>query len=261
MADTMKVDGPMSQTRAAKIVRTLAQALGAVHRRGIVHRDLKPTNIRVDADGMLVIVGFHLTPTHQFGRVRTSAYTAPELLMGHVSTTDCAPDIYSLGVILYEMWTGHHPFEGQRAHIRAVSQRPLPPSVYRQDLDPELEAICLKSLAESPRDRWSSMDAFAEALGEASGRLDHQKWRDFIARRELDSRSDDKRSPEPRTKRTSSPPLFAMPHADAGLASYTAGLVVAAAFMALSLGPGWAGFLVGFLPLSLLTSWAVASHA
>jgi hypothetical protein len=49
--------------------------------------------------------------------------------------------------------------------------------------------------------------------------------------------------------------------ADAGLASYTAGLVIAAAFMALSLGPGWVGFLVGFLPASLLTSWAVASHA
>ena len=58
-----------------------------------------------------------------------------------------------------------------------------------------------------------------------------------------------------------SPSLWGMRHADAGLASYTAGLVAAAAFMALSLGPGWVGFLVGFLPASLLTSWAVASHA
>jgi hypothetical protein len=57
-----------------------------------------------------------------------------------------------------------------------------------------------------------------------------------------------------------SPSLWGMRHADAGLASYTAGLVAAAAFMALSLGPGWVGFLVGFLPASLLTSWAVA-HA
>jgi hypothetical protein len=67
--------------------------------------------------------------------------------------------------------------------------------------------------------------------------------------------------PAPAIKRPWFSSLFAKRHADAGLASYTAGLVAAAAFMALSLGPGWVGFLVGFLPASLLTSWAVASHA
>jgi hypothetical protein len=56
-----------------------------------------------------------------------------------------------------------------------------------------------------------------------------------------------------------SPPSFAPRHADAGLASFTVGLVVAAAFMVLALGPGWAGFLLGFLPASLLTSWAVTT--
>jgi hypothetical protein len=79
---------------------------------------------------------------------------------------------------------------------------------------------------------------------------------------ELLSEWDGSLGPCPVAERASpSPSLWAMRHADAGLASYTAGLVAAAAFMALSLGPGWVGFLVGFLPASLLSSWAVTSHA
>jgi hypothetical protein len=77
-----------------------------------------------------------------------------------------------------------------------------------------------------------------------------------------DSGSDNRHAIEPTTRHASTRLLPALRrHADAGLASYTAVLVAAAAFMALSLGPGWLGFLLGFLPVSLLTSWAVAGHA
>lgn len=74
--------------------------------------------------------------------------------------------------------------------------------------------------------------------------------------------SENRSASEPTTRHASTRLLLSLRrHADAGLASYTAGLVAAAAFMALSLGPGWLGFLLGFLPVSLLTSWAVAGHA
>jgi Arc/MetJ-type ribon-helix-helix transcriptional regulator len=104
--------------------------------------------------------------------------------------------------------------------------------------------------AEVQDGHFSSVD---EAIAEA--------WRTYQARPASDLATDARRAPAPAVARVTSLPILAGRHADAGLASYTAGLVVAAAFMALSLGPGWLGFVAGFLPVSLLTSWAAACHA
>lgn len=161
---------------AAALVRTLAQTLAETHARGIVHRDLKPSNVMLDRRGAPVILDFglalhfnsadHSRLTQEGVIVGTLAYMSPEQLDGTVGEVGPASDIYSLGVVFYELLTGKAPFSGAtRALISQILLKPPPPpGALRAGLDSRWEAICLKMLAKQPAERYASMTDVADAL-------------------------------------------------------------------------------------------------
>jgi len=166
---------PLPVAEAVAVVRTVARAMHEAHRRGIVHRDLKPANVMIDEAGQPVVMDFGLardcTPlatqlTAAGDVMGTPAYMPPEQIEGDVARMGPACDIYSLGVILYELLTGAVPFRGDLIALatQIVADPPAPPSRHRSGLDPRLDAICLKALAKRPEDRWPTMAAFADAL-------------------------------------------------------------------------------------------------
>ena len=159
------------------MVRKLAQALEEAHYNGVVHRDLKPSNIMVNARGDLIIMDFGLVwrigaQNERLTRVGlvvgTPMYMSPEQASGKVEAIGPGCDIYSLGVIMYELLTGRVPFEGPEAFVlgQILFVEPPPPSTYRPDLDPQLEAICLKAIAKSLDQRYATMGELAMALGD-----------------------------------------------------------------------------------------------
>jgi serine/threonine protein kinase len=159
------------------MVRKLAQALEEAHYNGVVHRDIKPSNIMVNPRGELIIMDFGLVwrigaESERLTRVGTVVgtpmYMSPEQASGKVESIGPGCDIYSLGVIMYELLTGRVPFEGPEALVlgQILFVEPQPPSTYRADLDPRLEAICLQAIAKSLEKRYATMGEFAMALGD-----------------------------------------------------------------------------------------------
>jgi serine/threonine protein kinase len=166
---------PLPVAEAVGIVRTVARAMHEAHRLGIIHRDLKPANVMIDEAGQPVVMDFGLarpcTPlatqlTAAGDVMGTPAYMPPEQVEGAVACMGPACDIYSLGIILYELLTGTVPFHGDLIALttQIVADPPPPPTRHRPDLDPRLDALCLRALAKHPDDRWPSMAAFADAL-------------------------------------------------------------------------------------------------
>lgn len=175
LSDVLKREGPFDPRRAGEIVRALAQAMAVAHSRDIIHRDLKPANVMVAPDGQMILVDFGLARRldHADSRVTVTGdlvgtpwYMAPEQVDGEDDDVSPRADIYSLGVILYELLTNRLPFEGriQRVLVQIQIGTPPRPSVYRPDLPPLLEAICLKAIARRPADRFPTMTALADAL-------------------------------------------------------------------------------------------------
>jgi formylglycine-generating enzyme required for sulfatase activity/serine/threonine protein kinase len=178
LSEYIRPGKPAPERKSAGVVRKLALALQEAHGRGIVHRDLKPTNIFLDQRGEPIIMDFGLARrtagqdaalTQDGALLGTPAYMAPEQARGEIEAIGPRTDIYSLGVILYELLTSHRPFTGA-APLAVLSQlltsAPAPPRTHRPDLDPGLEAICLKAMAKHAEDRYATMTEFADALGE-----------------------------------------------------------------------------------------------
>ncbi|MCI0463486.1 MAG: serine/threonine protein kinase, partial [Gemmataceae bacterium] len=163
----------LPQRPAAALIRKLAQALAEAHARGVIHRDLKPANVMVNQRNEPVIMDFGLARRAQDPRLTspgavmgTPAYMPPEQVLGDVNAVGPASDVYSLGVMLFEMLTGRLPFEGPVMAVlgQILTQDPPRPGALRPDLDPELEGICLRALARRLEARYPSMGEFAAAL-------------------------------------------------------------------------------------------------
>jgi hypothetical protein len=158
--------------RAAELVRQVALAMEAAHGAGVVHRDLKPANILLDEHDRPRVVDFGLARrAHDPALTRagtplgTPAYMSPEQVRG--APTDPRTDVYSLGVVLYELLTGRLPFPTRdvcRLLYQIVHEEPPAPSAHRPGLDPALEAVCRRAMARDPAARYASMAGLAEAL-------------------------------------------------------------------------------------------------
>ncbi|HLJ11403.1 MAG TPA: serine/threonine-protein kinase [Planctomycetaceae bacterium] len=161
--------------KAVEIVTKLTQALEAAHAKGVIHRDLKPSNVMMVAGVGPVVMDFGLSKqfrltdqklTQEGSMLGTPAYMPPEQVNGNLEQMGPASDVYSLGVVLYQLLTGRLPFEGTMAAIFGqilYAEAPLP-SALVAGLNPELDGICRKAMAKASTERYPSMKAFAAAL-------------------------------------------------------------------------------------------------
>jgi serine/threonine-protein kinase len=146
---------------ALQLTLELAEALDSAHCMGVVHRDLKPANILLTDDGHAKIADFgvaKLNLAHQTSAGRTlgtPAYMSPEQLNGEA--VDGRSDLFSLGVILYTILTGHRPFQGNSAHtvsFKVVNRDPIPATLLDTELPPALDYIITRAMAKDPRERY-----------------------------------------------------------------------------------------------------------
>jgi serine/threonine-protein kinase len=166
---------PLDET--LRIFRQIASALHYAHRKGLYHRDVKPANILIDTEEHVYLADFGIARivsdtafTASGAFLGTPSYIAPEQAMGESITRAC--DIYSLGVVLYELVTGKVPFDADTplAVIQQHISAPLPmPSSLRSDIPEALERVILRALAKEPGDRYTSAAEMLEAVEEAIG--------------------------------------------------------------------------------------------
>jgi serine/threonine-protein kinase len=157
--------------RALKLVEQIADALDYAHAQGVIHRDIKPANILITQDGRPKIADFGIAKLNLAhftipGRVvGTPAYMAPEQLSGEA--VDGRSDLFSLGVILYAMVTGHSPFQGNSATtvcFKVANREPIAASALDMTLPPQLDAVISRAMAKDPNERYQRGSDFADDL-------------------------------------------------------------------------------------------------
>ncbi len=167
-------EGSLSHERAIKIAKGVLKALAYIHNNGIVHRDLKPENIMVDENDHIKLIDFgiasdksarRLTYANFTSTLGTPNYISPEQVKGNRG--DGRSDIYSLGVILYEMLTGKLPFSGP-SPLAAMNDRllnhPIPPTVADPSISPQLQEVVYRALERDPRNRYATAHEFLHDL-------------------------------------------------------------------------------------------------
>ncbi|MGH2942416.1 MAG: protein kinase domain-containing protein, partial [Solirubrobacteraceae bacterium] len=169
---------PLPAARAVDLTVQILRAARFAHRRGVIHRDFKPQNVIVDDEGRAKVTDFGIaragaSDMTQTGSIMgTAQYLSPEQAQGHAVTA--RSDLYSIGIILYELLTGRVPFEADSAvtiALKQVNQPPEPPSRLNASVTPALEAVVLRALAKAPADRFADADEFIAALEAAASRI------------------------------------------------------------------------------------------
>jgi serine/threonine protein kinase len=176
--DRRLAEGPLDLPSAVAILAQVAAALDHAHHHGVIHRDVKPSNVLFARDGRAVLGDFGLAKVAGQSRltqtgvaVGTPEYSSPEQAQGR-SQPDHRTDVYSLGVVAYQMLTGHVPFERDNtwatllAHIR---ETPPPLQHWNRSIPPAVQAAVLRALEKSPDQRFASAGQFAQALVAAAG--------------------------------------------------------------------------------------------
>jgi serine/threonine protein kinase len=175
-------DGPIPIGEAARLMKTIAEAVHFAHQRGIVHRDLKPANVLLDEFGQPRVTDFGLAKRLDRGEQLTASgamlgtpdYMSPEQAAGRHDIIGAVGDVFSLGAMLYEMIAGRVPFRGSNLPetlSNILQNEPVSPSRLNPRVPPDLETICLKCLEKRPERRYTSAGELAKDLGRF---LDHE---------------------------------------------------------------------------------------
>ena len=170
LAALLRRIGRLPKDKAVQIARQLCAGLAAAHEQGVLHRDLKPANVMIDGRGRARITDFGLaelagTTDGATTAGGTPAYMAPEQLAGDAATVKS--DLYALGLVLYELFTGKRPFVATDPRELARLQQetePTTPSSHVEGFDPAVEGVILRCLRKDPRERPSSALSVAAAL-------------------------------------------------------------------------------------------------
>jgi serine/threonine-protein kinase len=173
LGQIIRGEGPLLADRAAEIGADVAAALAFAHRSGVVHRDVKPGNVLISPTGQVKVTDFGIARAAnsdgdltQTGAVMgTATYFSPEQAQGN--RVDGRSDVYSLGVVLYEMVAGRPPFTGDNPMAIAykhVREEPVPPRSVNADVPEAFEAIVLQAMAKNPNDRYTSADELRQDL-------------------------------------------------------------------------------------------------
>jgi len=188
LKDIIRSEGPMPLRRVVEITRQVSGALDAAHKQGVVHRDLKSENImlsQTNGGDWAKVLDFGIAKIQQPEGVRDHDLTAPNLVIGtpqYMSPEQCSQtgpidarsDVYSLGVIIYEMLAGRVPFTGESPTVIMMKQvQDPPPSILdaRPDLPASVESLIEKALAKQPGDRFRTAGELSEALTNAAGEI------------------------------------------------------------------------------------------
>ena len=167
--------GPLPPEIAISLTEQILRALGYAHRRGIVHRDIKPQNVIIDGEGQAKVADFGIARAGETSEmtqagaiVGTMQYLSPEQAEGH--PVDRRADLYSAGIVLYELLTGQVPFDGEAPisiAIKQINERPVPPRQLEPGIPPALEAVVLRALEKDPARRYQNAEEFIAALEQA----------------------------------------------------------------------------------------------
>ena len=174
LSDVIQQKKRPSEKQIALLFHRLAMALDEAHRENVIHRDLKPANVMIDSKGEPVVMDFGLARridsdirmTKDGALMGTPAYMSPEQVSGNQNDIGKQSDIYSLGVMLYEVMTGKLPFNGTLGQVigQILQDEPKQPSTINPSVSLPLETICLKMMAKEKSERYQSMDKVAKDI-------------------------------------------------------------------------------------------------
>ena len=195
LREVLSEQGKFPPERAIRIAIAICDALDYIHRNGVVHRDLKPENIMVDAEDRIKLIDFGIAGKEGARRLTfaklsqvmgTPDYISPEQVQG--KRGDGRSDIYSLGVMLYEMLTGKTPFQGPNPFAvmnDRLLNHPTPPRELNPGIQPELQEVIYRAMERDPRNRYSTANEFAWDLEHLDqvGVADRAELRDWKRRR------------------------------------------------------------------------------
>jgi serine/threonine-protein kinase len=179
LKDIVTTQAPLPQELVIDLGLQVLAAAGFAHRHSVIHRDFKPHNVIVDDAWNLKVTDFGIARagasemTETGSIMGTAQYLSPEQAQGHA--VGATADLYSIGVMLYEMLCGRLPFEGESAvsvALKHLSEPPTPISQLRPDVHPALESVVMAALAKDPAHRWQTAEDFAEGLRAARAHID-----------------------------------------------------------------------------------------